>query len=104
MVDLTDVYGAQVTCLNYLSPANEDYIMDSQVVRFSPLDTIRRATVPILDDGIVEGREDFIGQIRILPTGPSVEVINGTTTIVILDDDGRVCECVCVCICVCLCI
>ena len=67
--------------------------MDAQTVRFRPLDTIQQASVQILDDVIVEGVEDFIGQIRILP-GPSVEVLNGTTTIVIQDDDG-VCVCVC---------
>ena len=67
--------------------------MDAQTVRFRPLDTTQQASVLILDDVIVEGAEDFIGQIRILP-GPSVEVLNGTTTIVIQDDDG-VCVCVC---------
>ena len=47
--------------------------MDAQTVRFRPLDTIQQASVQILDDVIVEGVEDFIGQIRILP-GPRVEM------------------------------
>ena len=76
--------------------------MDAQTVRFQPLDTTQQASVLILNDVIVEGVEDFIGQIRILP-GPSVEVLNGTTTIVIQDDDG-VCVHVCVCVCVCVCV
>lgn len=62
---------------------------------FDPADIERDVSIPILSDGVVESTEKFFGQLSLVEgerRGVRLGQIN-STTITILDSDGRSCCC-----------
>ena len=65
------------------------------MVTFDPADIERDVSIPILSDGVVESTEKFFGQLSLVEgerRGVRLGQIN-STTITILDSDGRSCCC-----------
>ncbi len=54
---------------------------------FSPGNTIRSASVPIINDAPLEGTESFNGRLNTI--APRVTLDPAQTTVFIVDDDGK---------------
>ena len=73
-----------------LCPVGSDYNRVATTLTFGPDDERRCFVVPIVNDQINEGKEDFTAEIitSTLPRGVVVSTPE-VTTITILDDDGE---------------
>lgn len=54
---------------------------------FDPAETEKEVEIPITDDSVLEGLEDFTAVLRAMD--PSVvEIVNGSASVTIVDNDG----------------
>ena len=67
--------------------AGNDYVGTSQVVTFAPGDTIKTVQVPINNDTVYEGLEEFTAQLIITDRG--VVIFQPDATARINDNDGK---------------
>ena len=86
------VYTWYRLCLNLLSltlssTAGSDYTHGVTTVTFGPDQTSASYSVPILDDSNIEDTEIFTASLSTTESG--VNIVDGTATVTILDDDGE---------------
>ena len=73
--------------LTYSDP--EDYTSVVQDLTFSPSNTRIDVSIPIVDNNVLEGPEDFLSNLRLVTTGAAVNVDPAEATINIADDDSE---------------
>ena len=73
--------------LIYLLAAPSDYTATSVDLTFTPGVNSLTVSVPIIDNGILEGTEQFFGDLS--TSDPDVDLRPQRTTIKITDDDGN---------------
>ena len=73
--------------LIYLFAAPSDYTATSVDLTFTPGVNSLTVSVPIIDNGILEGTEQFFGDLS--TSDPDVDLQPQRTTIRIADDDGK---------------
>lgn len=57
-------------------------------VTFAPSDTEQMVMVPLVDDSVLEGEENFVGSLSLAPGGGRVMLGVVTATAIIEDDDS----------------
>ena len=70
-----------------MSVAGSDYVSISMDVTFDSGSTMATVNVTIIDDFVIEFAEAFTATVS--TTDTTVNIINDTATITILDNDGR---------------
>ena len=73
--------------LSFLDP--EDYTSVVEDLIFSPSITQIGVPIPIVDDNVSEGPEDFLSTLRLVTTGAAVNVDPAEAAITIGDDDSE---------------
>ena len=82
----------QLIYLVFSCTAGQDYTTTSQTVTFAPSEDSRIVMVPIIDDSIGEGVEQFSAQLSV-PTGQSGVVLGANTATVEITDNNRKSSC-----------
>ena len=76
-----------LTCFS--CTAGEDYTATSQTVTFAPTEMSKIVMVPITNDSIFEGLEQFTAQLSIPAGETGVMLGAATATVDIIDDDSE---------------
>src|SRR5439155_26065554 len=67
--------------------AGSDYLYTSNILTFANGETLKTFTIPILQDTLVEGDENFTVTLSSLQPPGAAQLVTSTATVTILDDD-----------------
>ena len=77
---------------SFFCSAGEDYTATSTVITFGPDDAEMAVTIPLINDNVVEGQENFTVVLSLDSPPPNVELEQSEVLIIITDDDGEIFE------------
>lgn len=85
--DIQGAAGVTLSTADGSAIAGADYVATSVVITFAPGETLRTATVPLVDDGILEGDETIVVRLED-PTGGLAVGGPGEGQVTIVDDES----------------
>jgi hypothetical protein len=79
-----------VSTQNQTAMGGSDFTAGSQVINFAPGETIKSASIALMDDGIVEGYEEFLIKLSNPTGGATIGAVTQSTAYIVSNDAGTI--------------